>query len=289
MKRQLVSMLAIVALFVLGACTGNERATVTGAYGSAVVTGEVTMSDGGSPAGVEVSVGGTGMSVLLAADGQFAFAGVPEEAELSFHRASDGIAATLRLEPAASHVIVDLAQNAAKKGRRRAAGTKTYEFEGIINSATATEIVVDSSRQLGVVIALTPQTVIRHGGTILTPADLVPGARVHVKAVKIADVFTATSIFLQNDGDDDDDGESEPPAAREFEGTVVSASATSLTVFTSKKKEETFVIDASTVIRKGNTPVLATDIQPGWRVHVRASTGTDGTKTAVLVIVQRDK
>ncbi|MDP9193031.1 MAG: DUF5666 domain-containing protein [Acidobacteriota bacterium] len=288
MKRQLVSMLAVVALFVLGACTGSERTTLTGAYGSAVVTGEVTMGEGSSPAGVEVSVRGTGMSMVLAADGQFAFAGVPEEAELSFQRASDGIDATLRLQPAAGHVIVDLAQTAAKKGRRRAAGTKTHEIEGIIRSASAAEIVVDSSRQPGVVIALTPQTIIRHGNTVLTAADLVPGMRVHVKALKINEVLTATSIFVQNDGEDDDD-DGEAPAVREYEGTVVSASATSLTIFGSKKKEETFVIDASTEIRKGNTPVPATDIQPGWRVHVKASAGADGTKTAVLVIVQRNK
>ena len=291
MKRQSVLVLAAVAVFVLGACHGSERATLTGAYGSAVVTGEVVMTEGVSPAGVEVSVSGTGMSVVLAADGRFSFAGVPEEAELVFQRASDGINATLRLQ-SAGHVIVDLAQTTAqtnaKKGRRRAAGSKIYEFEGIIQSASATEIVVDSSRQPGVVIAITPTTVIRHGGTVLTAADLVAGMRVHVKALKIGDAFSATLIIVQNDGQDDDEGD-DRPAVREYEGTVVSANATTLVIFSSKKVEETFVLDATTVIRKGNTPVPATDIQPGWRVHVKASTGADGTKTAVLVIVQKNK
>jgi hypothetical protein len=199
MKRH-SAVLAAVALFVLGACTGREHSSLTGAYGSAVVTGEVVMAEGVSPAGVEVSVKGTGMSALLAADGRFAFAGVPEEAELVFQRASDGIDATMRIQ-SAGHVIVDLAQTSAKPGRRRAAGSKIYEFEGIITSASATEIVMDSSRQPGVVIALTP----------------------------------------------------------------------------------------TTVIRTGNTPVAAADIQPGWRVHVKANTATDGTKTATLVIVQTNK
>lgn len=287
MKRQSILMLAAVAAIVLGACHGSERATLTGAYGSAVVTGEVVMTEGVSPAGVEVSVSGTGMTVVLAADGRFSFAGVPEEAELLFQRASDGINATLRIQ-SAGHVIVDLAQTTAKKGRRRAAGSKTHEFEGIIRSASATEIVVDSSRQPGVVIGLTPTTVIRHGGTVLTAADLVAGMRVHVKALKIGDAFSATQIMVQNDGEDDDEGD-DSPAKREYEGTVVRASATELVIFSSKKVEETFVLDAATVIRKGNTPVLATDIQPGWRVHVKASTGADGTKTAVLVIVQKNK
>ncbi len=286
MKRQSILALAAVAVFVLAGCYGSERATLTGAYGSAVVTGEVVMTEGVSPAGVEVSVSGTGMTVVLAADGRFSFAGVPEEAELVFQRASDGIHATLRLQ-SAGHVIVDLAQTSAKKGRRRAAGSKTYQFEGIIQNASATEIVVDTSREPGVVIAITPQTVIRHGGTILTAADLVAGMRVHVKALKIGDAFSATQIMVQNDGDDDE--EDDRPAVRQYEGTVVSASATTLVIFSSKKVEETFVLDAATVIRKGNTPVLATDIQPGWRVHVKASTGADGTKTAVLVIVQKNK
>jgi hypothetical protein len=292
MKRQPLVMLAVIALFLIVACQGNEHATVTGAYGSSVVTGEVVMSDGGSPLGVEVSVRGTGMTVILAADGQFAFAGVPEEAELVFQRPSDGIEATLRLQPAAGHVVVDLAQSTAKKsGRRRAAGSSTYQFEGIVKTASATEIVVDTSRSPGVVIAITPQTVIRHGGTAMTAADLAAGMRVHVMALKIGDAFSATQIIVQNNGGEgDDEGEDDGPTVREYEGTVVSASATELVIFSSKKEEVTFVLDATTEIRKGNTPVLATDIQPSWRVHVKASTGADGTtKTARLVIVQKNK
>ena len=76
---------------------------------------------------------------------------------------------------------------------------------------------------------------------------------------------------------------------QEFEGLIRTAAADSIVMFTSKKAEVTIALAPETVIRKGNTPVLATDIQPGWRVHVKASTGTDGTKTAVLVIVQKNK
>lgn len=290
MKRQALMVMAVLALLVLSACQG-QRETITGAYGSSMVTGEVVMAEGVSPAGVEVSVRGTGNAVVLAADGRFAFAGIPEEAELVFQRASDGIDASLRLERNADHVIVDLAQTTAKRGgRRRASGpSKNYEFEGILTSASATEIVMDSSGAPGVVIALTPQTTIRHGNTVLTAADLLAGMRVHVKAQKSGDAYTAASIMVQNNGDEgEDDGEG--PAKSEYEGTVVSASATELVIFDSKKNNETFMLDAATVIRKGNTPVLATDIQPGWRVHVRASVGADGTtKTALLVIVQKNK
>jgi hypothetical protein len=282
MKRGSVVAVAVIALLMLGACSGHERSTLTGSYGSGVVTGEVVMSQGVSPAGVEVSVRGTGMAMQLGADGQFAFAGVPEGAELLFRRASDGIEATLQLEKASGHLVVDLAQTTAKKGRRRAAGSKTIELEGLVRSANATELVLDTARQSGITVALTPQTLIRHGGTSLTAADLIAGTRVHVKAAQVSDTLTALSVTVQDDADDDN-----RPSAREFEGAVVSASATQLVILDSHQQQVTFVIDASTVIRKGNTPVLAADIQAGWRVHVKSTAAVDGTKTAHLVIVQR--
>jgi hypothetical protein len=283
MKRAAIVVMAVAAL-VLGACSGREHATVTGAYGSAVVTGEVVMSEGLTPIGVEVTVRGTGMTTRLGADGQFVFAGVPEGAELVFQRASDGIDATLRLDSTSEHVVVDLAQTTAKKGRRRAAGTRTIELEGLLRSASATEVVIDTARQAGITVGLTPQTVLRRGATTLTAADLVAGMRVHIKAVQGTDALTAVSLIVQDDADDD-----ELPTSREFEGTVVSSSATELVIHDSHKQEVTFVIDASTVIRKGDTPVLAADIQAGWRVHVKSTTGADGTNTARLVIVQRTK
>jgi hypothetical protein len=288
MKRTIV--LAVIAMFILGACS-NERA-ITGTYGDGVLTGQVAMSDGGSAAGVDVSVSGTGMSTRLAADGQFAFAGVPDGAELVFQRATDGINATMRLESASGHVMIDLAKSEAKKsgGRRRAAGSsKTYQFEGLVESASATQVVVNTAREQ-VTIALTEATLIRRGGTPLTAADLVAGLRVHVKALKVTDGFTAVQIVVQGDDADDDESDDDRPSVREYEGTVVSATATQLVIISSKKKEETFVVNADTDIRKGNTPVLAADIQPGWRVHVKASTSEDGaTKTAQRVIVQNKK
>ena len=289
MKR--TAALAVIAMLILGACTGKER-TMTGAYGSGVLTGQVIMTEGVSVDGVNVSIIGTGMSTRLAADGQFVFAGVPESAELAFQRPADGIDAKLRLDSASGHVVVELTKTEAKKanGRRRAAGSsKQYQFEGLVESATATQVVVNTSKGEQVTITLTEATLIRRGNTTLTAADLVQGQRVHVKAIKTADGFTAVQVIVQGGGNDDEEDD-DRPAVREYEGTVVSASATQLVVFTSKKVEETFVITATTDIRKGNTPVLAADIKPGWRVHVKATTSEDGaTKTAQRVIVQKTK
>ena len=288
MRRFAVVVIAVVAML-LGACHSKEQA-ITGSYGSGVVTGQVVMTAGGSPAGVSVSVARTGNTKTLGADGQFAFAGVPDGAELVFERAADGIEATLKLTTASGHVVVELAKSEAKKsGRRRAAApSKSFQFEGLLTTVGATEIVMNAAQhqQQGVTIGLTDQTVIRRGNTVLTAAELLVGMRVHVKAVQTATGgYTAVQIVVQ---EGDDGGDDDQPAVREYEGTVLSASATELVIYSSHKAEETFVIDASTEIRKGNTPVLAADIQPGWRVHVKATASADGaTKTATLVIVQR--
>lgn len=290
MKLTRIAVMMMVAL-VLGACTRERRDTLTGSYGEELLSGQVVMSGTAntSPAGVRVSVRGTGMTTTLQDDGQFYFAGVPANADLDFSREADGVAATLRMEQSSGFVVVELAQtNAKKSSRRRTVGKTretTYEFEGVIRAATAESIVVFTSKKEEVTIALTAETIIRHGNRTVTPAELLPNTRVHVKARKVADAYSAISVWVQNEDDGDDDGE-EPAVVREYEGTVRSASATQLVVFTSKKEEVTFTLTATTDVRKGNTPVAPASIVPGTRVHVKATDNADGTKTATRVTVQ---
>jgi hypothetical protein len=284
--RRLVVAMAVVAAFT--ACSGRHE-SMTGSYGDGMLSGEVivTGTRSSSPDGVEVSVRGTGMTVTLSEDGAFAFAGVPEGALLDFRRASDGIAASLRVAEGSGHVVVEVQGNAAKKSsRRRGVGKgpeRVYEFEGVIRSSTAASIVVFTSKREEVTIALGPNTVIRKGDQRLTAADLLVDTRVHVKATKAGEAYTALEVKVQEDdkGEDDD-----PPAVREYEGIVRSAAANQLVVFTSRREEVTFALTAETDIRKGNTPIAAADIQTGWRVHVKATVNADGTKTATRVIVQ---
>jgi hypothetical protein len=284
-------VMVMLAVLALAACQGREKASITGGYGSGVISGQVVMAQsGGSPAGVEVSVRGTGQSLMLAADGQFSFAALPEGAELAFRRASDGIAATYKLDQVSGHVVIELAQTTARKsgGRRRASGTgpKVEEFEGLVRSATAGEVVVFTSKQVEVTFKLTPETVIRHGKTILTAADLLADTRVHVKAQKANDAYTALLVLVQNQETDDGSGD-DPPSNKEYEGIVRSVSETQLVVFDSHQREVTFVLDAQTVIRKGNSAVAAAGIQVGWRVHVKATASADGTtNTATRVTIQ---
>lgn len=281
-----VVMIALVAL-ALGACRG-EHSTVTGGYGSNVVSGEVSLSgvSNTSPAGVQVSVRGTGMTATLNADGRFTFIDVPSNATLDFSRAEDGINASMSVEQNATAMSISLTQTTAKKSSKHRAGGKStdkiYEFEGVVTASAADSVTVFTSHKQEVLIGLLPETIIRKGSTILTPADLVVNTRVHVKAHKANDAYQAVIVFVQEEDGEDD---TPPATVQEYEGTVRSAAADSLVVYTSHKQEVTFAITADTIIRKGNTPVAATDLKAGDRVHVKAT--TDGTtNTAVLVIAQ---
>jgi hypothetical protein len=293
MKR--VRKFGVLAIVLMAAVScSRERSSITGTYGGSVLSGQVMMQNTAieSPVGVEVSVLGTGMATVLGADGQFAFSGVPDGAELHFRRASDGVDATMSVESGTAHVIVALAQKSATQSSKRRGvgrgGEKVYELEGVIRSAATDSLVLFTSHKEEVTIALTPETIIRKGSEIGTAADLLVDGRVHVKSKKVDDAYSAILVIVQSKGDDGEGEEEEGPAVRQYEGVVQSASATELVILDSHRNEVTFVIDASTDIRKGNTPVAAADIQPGWRVHVKAKEADDA-KTAVRITIQRDK
>jgi len=286
----------VFAVAMLAACNSRRESPTASSYGLEMLSGQVAMAgvDNGSPAGVEVTVRGTGMKQTLTESGEFLFAGVPDGAQLDFYRAADGIEASMKLDSRAGFVAVELTKTTAtastKKSRRRrgvgATREVVYEFEGVILTAAADNLTMFTSKKVEQEIALVPETIIRHGQTPIAPEDLAADMRVHVKAKKNAgDTYTAVVVIVQNDGSDDDE---EGPAVKEYEGIVRSASATELVVFTSHQNEETFVVDGDTIIRKGNTVIAPEDILAGWRVHVRATSAEDGTKTASLVIVQNN-
>jgi Domain of unknown function (DUF5666) len=288
--------MTMLVLLLVAACSRRELATAS--YGTELLSGEVSVRDG-SPAGVEVSVRGTGMRAVVAEDGQFVFSGVRAEGtQLDFYRGADGIEASLRLD-GSGFLSVELTKTTAtasakKSSRRRGVGPtreSVTELEGVIRTASATSLVIFTSKKVEVTVALTPETVIRKGQTPVAAADLKAGMRVHVKAKQEGESYSAASVIVQNDGtDDDDDGEETPPATvREHEGTVVRAGATELVVTTSKKQEVTFVINGDTVIRKGSSSIKPEEIQAGWRVHVKATSDAAGTNTATRVTVQNTK
>ena len=283
--RQRLLILTVAVAAMLTSCKRHE-ALLTGSYGEQFVAGQVVMASemaNSSPTGVEVSVVGTGMSVILAADGRFTFAGVPANAELAFRRA-DGIDARVRVSSSSAPLVVELT---SKGGRRRGVSPKdpgpSEQIEGVIQTPGTDSIVVLDSHKQTVTIAINSSTLIRKGDVTVKPADLKTGDRVHVKALMIDGKLTATQIVVQ-DAEGDDDGKNKQ--GQEVEGLIVTVSANSITVHDSHGQDVVMVIDSSTVIRKGNTTLTAADLKKDQRVHVHASLVKD-VLTAQEIIVQQ--
>lgn len=275
MNRKLV-ILAAVIVSMLSACRRQES-SLTGSYGQRMVSGEVVMATG-TPAGVAVSVAGTGMTLTLEADGRFTFVGVPEDVELTFRRA-DGIDA--RLRTGATHsLVVELSGNSARGSSRRRGASQTREIEGVIVAASSDSITIKDSKGNEVKVAITSSTLIRGENGTLTVTDLKVDDRVEVKAAMKDNTLTALSIKVENE---ENEHENEK---QEIEGVIVSASADSLTILDSHKTEVTVALTPLTVIRKGNQTLTAADLKKDDRVHVKATT-INNVLTAFLVIVQQ--
>lgn len=285
MRRKLFLTIAIAAM--LASCTRHES-LLTGRYGEQVVAGQVVMASemaNSSPTGVEVSVVGTGMSAILAADGRFTFAGVPADAELTFRRA-DGIDARVRVSSSAPVLVQLSGKTATGHGsRRRNVSPKdpgpSQQIEGVIQTAGTDSIVVLDSHKQAVTIALDGTTLIRKGDKTVKASDLKVGDRVHVKALLKDGKLTALQVVVQ-DAEEGGDGSH----SQEVEGTIVAVSAASITVHDSHGQDVVMVIDSSTVIRKGNRTLTAADLKKDDRVHVRAGM-VKGTLTAFEIVVQQ--
>jgi len=277
----------VVAMAGLAACN-NRHESLTGTYGAGVVTGQVVMAAGtsASPAGVRVSVVGTGMSTLLGPDGRFTFAGLPDGAELRFMR-DDGIDARLGVPAARGALVIELNGNSAKSGKKRAAGPgiAAIEIEGVIKTAAPGSLVITTSHNEDVTVVVTGATIIRHGQTAVAEADLAAGDRVHVKATVKDDVKTALEVIVQNQGEDDD-GEDDGGATMTANGAVVSVGATSLVVSSVPKGEVTVQVTAATVIRKQGVQITLAGIHAGDEVNSMGKRIDDQTLEARQIEVR---
>ena len=262
-------ILAVVVVASLAACRNRETA-LTGSYGSAVVSGQVVMSDdvaNSSPAGVQVLVVGTGMMTTLGADGRFTFVDVPGNAQLLFQRQSDGISGRVRAESTGS-MIVRLGQKGAASSSRRRGATPKREYEGVIRSVGTDSLVMFTSHKEEVTIAIDDLTIIRKGNTTLTLADLKVDDRIHVKATLKEGVLTALEVKRQNPADeeegDDEDGEGQTMTAN---GLVLSQSGSDLVVMSQPKGEVTVQTDGNTIIKRQGVIIAVTDIKAGDEVN----------------------
>src|SRR5260221_1835796 len=280
-----------VVVVLLSACNGRE--SVTGGYGSGVVMGKVTMAAGlsSSPAGVRLSVGGTGASMVLGPDGNFVFSGVPERVELRFTR-EDGISATMTVVANGAPLAIELSSSSAShSGRVRAVNPiqpPYSEFEGTIKTPGTASIVVTDSHKSDVTILLTDATVIRHGDTTIAAADLKAGDRIHVKATFKDNTYTATLILVQNSGSDDSSGDdgSQGGTTMTANGTVTATGSGQLTVPTAPHGDVPVQVDGSTIIRKQGALITLPAIKVGDEINTMGTRVDDHTEKATQIEVR---
>ena len=278
-------VLAVVLLASVAACRNRETA-LTGAYGNAVVTGQVMMTDGAtSPAGVEVSVVGTGMVITLGEDGRFTFVDVPRNAELQLQRASDGIGARIQAD-AGKPMLIQLGQSGASSGRRRGITPGKSEYEGLIRSIGSESFVLYTSHKSEVTIEVDDLTIIRKGGNrTLTLEDLKVDDRVHVKAIQRDGDIVALEVVLQNDGEEDEEDD-DANKTMTANGPVRSNDGSSLVVFSQPKGEVTVQVDGNTIIKRQGQRISISDIKVGDEVNAMGTRVDDTTLLARQIEVR---
>ena len=280
-----VLLFAVVALV---GCRNRENA-ITGAYGDGIVTGQVVM-DGevdGSPAGVEVRVLGTGMSMVVDDSGRFMFTGVPARASLHFSR-TDGIDASVPVTSREMNVRVSGLRAATDKAKK----PKVAQLEGLIRDIDGDMFIMYTSKKVEQMVLVTETTRIRKGNETLTIDDLKVGYRVHVKGLSNEGKTKAIEVIVQNtnidnpdDGDDDgdDDGGTTPPPTggqtMTANGLVLSVTGSDLVVRSQSKGDVTVRTDANTIIKRQGKRIQVSEIKPNDEVN---SLGTRVNATTLL-------
>jgi hypothetical protein len=275
-------LLILTIAAMLSACNMHE--SVTGSYGQRIVTGQVVVANSDAT-GVEVTVLGTGMSATLGSDGHFTFIGVPDDVELSFRRA-DGIDTRLRVSNSSKPLVIELSGNTS---RRRGVSPKdpgpAQQYEGVIREVSSDSLTVFDSHHNEVKIALTSMTLIRDGNKNLTAADLHVDDQVHVKALVINDVLTATQVIVQQqEGDDDDDDNG--GTTMTANGLVTATAGTTLTVLSQPKGEVAVQTDTDTIIRKQGQRITVAEIKAGDEVNCLGTRVDDHTLKARQIEVR---
>ena len=291
MKSHKLAVLLFAVVAVVG-CRSREAA-ITSTYGDAVVTGQV-VTDGevdSSPAGVEVRVLGTGMSMVVDDSGRFTFAGVPSNATRHLSR-NDGLDARLPVSSASMTVRVSALRAASSKAKK----PKVAQLEGLIRDIDGEMFIMYTSKKVEQMVLVTEETRIRKGNETLTIDDLKVGYRVHVKGLSNDGKTKAIEVIVQNtniddpdDGDDDDGGTTTPPPAGQTmtaNGLVLSVSGSDLVVRSQSKGDVTVKTDANTIIKRQGKRIQVSDIKPNDEVNSLGTRVDDHTLLARQIEVR---
>jgi hypothetical protein len=152
----------------------------------------------GAGAGMTVTVQGTNITTTVNGAGQFQLTSIPAGTTvLVFNGVGANAQLNLGTLLAGQTTTITVVINGTSAELEQKTVNGDTEIEGRIESITGTTLKVATHS-----VTVTPTTIIRHGDTTMTAAQLAAGQRVHVKGnttgTGTAAMTTATTILVQN-------------------------------------------------------------------------------------------
>ena len=281
--------ICVLAALLLTASCHESSSSPTSPAGSAMVLGTVVRGSGtfgattlgagmGLP-GVTVRVARTGRSAQTDASGNFSLTGVPVgNVDMEFSRADINARASVQVSPGTNAITVAVTGSTAVVVPRGHAGEEIEGLVSAVSTGVGTLTVLD--QRLGaVVVQTTGTTVLRHGQTTMTLAQIQIGMRVHVKALLQADnTYLATEIILQDEN---------VGGNRDVEGTVTSVNSMEMSfVVQSTGAPVTVKTDSSTTFRNRGSSSTFSSVTIGVMVEVEGILQAGGSILARRVTIE---
>jgi len=222
------------------------------------------------------------ITTTVGADGTFTLRGLPEgRFTLLFTSGSQPLgsvefAEVLPNQEITVTVSVSTTSVTVLEEKRNGIGHGDLEIEGLVQEVLLLNLAGDSRFLIDghTVVARPGQTAIREGNTARTVSDVTVGRRVHVKGTWLPAEGTTQPVLASEIKLQDDDGSALSCAAgakAEVEGKITLKGAASITVSQQGKGLFECQVPDGTPIRKGNTTYTFTQLQVGWRVHVKGT------------------
>lgn len=175
----------------------SSGATISGlvSNGGSASGALMLMAAGGGVSGVTITVAGTTRTATTDGAGRFSLTNVPAgQVTLQFTGAATG---SMSVDDVGEHDTIQInvhVHNGEVEDEQAQNGAEA-QLEGKIVSVGGSSFVI------GQVTIMVPSTAtIRHGNQMLTFADLIAGARVHVKGSLAGSTLTATRVEVQQSG-----------------------------------------------------------------------------------------
>lgn len=234
-----------------GTVAGGSSASLYGTNGTS----------NGAGAGMTVTVEGTSITATVNGAGQFVLSNVPAGAVvLRFNGVGANAQLNLGSIPAGTTITINVVVNGSTAELQQKTVNGDTEIEGRIESIVASTLKVAARTVL-----VTPATIIRHGDTAMTLAQLEVGQRVHVKGnttgTGTAATTTATTILVQN---------LNTSVPVNLDGTVSALTGTAAS-FTFTLEGRTVCGDSATEFKGGGSSPSFADLQNGDEVHVKGA------------------